>query len=174
MLILPLMLMLAPSAVEKPEVPASATASANAASLIGMGVGGGVGLAAWREASEEPRPSLRGVVVHVEGTLLRVNPQTVPAELEQAGITSLYEGWVLDRHNPRQVWYLVFTDLPQEIRYETNKSLEAEVEFDGYYLKVMRYEALGTQRDPGRPEEAVVVIGRAPLIKSVGATGRDP
>jgi hypothetical protein len=148
---------------------------ARARGIVAQGVlGGSVGQAGWRSTCNQPRPTLRGTVVHLEGSLRRVYPQNVPTDLERAGIKNLYEGWVLDQSNPKKVWYILFTDLPPEIGEQTNENLAADVEFDGYYLKVMRYEAIGTKGFPNRPEEAVVVVGRAPIVIRVGAAQRDP
>jgi hypothetical protein len=143
--------------------------------MIAQGVlGGSVGQAGWRSTCDVPRPTLRGSVIHLEGTLHRVYPQNIPTDLERAGITHLYEGWVLDKANPKKVWYILFTNLPPEIGEQTNENLAADIKFDGYYLKVMRYTAIGTKGFPNRPEEAVVVVGRTPIVVSTGAAPRDP
>jgi hypothetical protein len=137
-------------------------------------VGGVVGPLAWRRSLDEPRETLRGAVVHFEGTLRRVNPQNLGADLEQAGVAKRWEGWVLDRNNPRHVWYIIFTELPENFPRVSNENLSEEIEFDGYYMKVLRSESLGTQSDPHRLEEAVVVVGRSPVIKTAPSAKGDP
>ncbi len=142
---------------------------------IAQGVlGGGVGRAGWRSTCDQPQPTLRGSIVHIEGSLYHVYPLKVPIELELAGIKSLYEGWIIEPGNPKKVWCIWFTELPQEIGEQTNANLNADITFDGYYMKVMRYTAIGTKGFPNRPEEAVVIVGRAPIVDRVGAPPRDP
>jgi hypothetical protein len=119
--------------------------------------------------------ALRGEIVHIAGTLRLVHAQTVPEMLRGLGIEKLYEGWVIDRDNPRRTWCIVFTELPEELKHIKSDELHAEIEFDGYFLKILTYEAQGTKSDPNRIEEAPLVLGRRPVVRPIPAmAGGDP
>jgi hypothetical protein len=95
------------------------------------------------------RPELyRGVPVHLLGTALRV--LRYESKLSQSGW--LYEAWIITPESSRVPYVCVFEDAPNALPIGTN--ISERVVFNGYFLKVMKYDAADVAR--GAP----VLVGR--------------
>jgi hypothetical protein len=115
----------------------------------------------------------RGVVVHVEGRLLRVNRYDPPHEATDAGVNDLYEAWVFNEQLGANPYCIVFTewpaDLPRDLLGEPKIGQVIKVSINGYFFKKFRYKANdrhSTQR------EAPLVIGHGLVVLSMDANGR--
>jgi hypothetical protein len=95
------------------------------------------------------RPELyRGVPIHLLGTALRI--LRYPSKLAKNGW--LYEAWIITPETARIPYVGVFEDPPQGLPIGPN--ISERVVFNGYFLKIMRYEAGDVAR--GAP----VLVGR--------------
>jgi hypothetical protein len=90
----------------------------------------------------------RGVPVHLLGSALRV--LRYPSKLSPQGW--LYEAWIITPETTRLPYVCVFEDAPKGFPIGPNVS--ERVVFNGYFLKIMKYQAGDTAR--GAP----VLIGR--------------
>jgi hypothetical protein len=90
----------------------------------------------------------RGVPVHVLGSALRI--LRYPSKLSKNGW--LYEAWVITPETSRAPYVCVFEDAPEGLPIGGNVS--ERVVFNGYFLKIMRYQAGDAVR--GAP----VLVGR--------------
>ncbi len=116
------------------------------------------------------RPELyRGVPVHILGSALRV--LRYESKLSKTGW--LYEAWVMTPETRRVPYVCVFEDVPKGFPIGANVS--ERVVFNGYFLKLMKYEAADVAR--GAP----VLIGRigwepaesaVPMVKGMSPTLR--
>ncbi len=95
---------------------------------------------------------------------------TATRKLQDAGVDTLYEGWLIPQNEPRgNPVCIVFTDLPEGI--EAGGRVNYWVSFAGYYFKLMRYES--AERDADDPSR--FVVKRAPLLLGRGVLLRpDP
>jgi hypothetical protein len=110
--------------------------------------------------------AVRGQVVRLRGKLCRVLAVDVPASLEQLGIKKLYEGWVLDQNDATQPWCIYFTEIPRELYQTKENELDVPITFDGYFIKLLKYEADGGARkgEPGKTMKAPILLGRSPMV----------
>jgi hypothetical protein len=90
----------------------------------------------------------RGVPVHLLGSALRV--LRYPSKLSPSGW--LYEAWIITPEAARVPYVCVFEDAPEGLPIGPN--ISERVVFNGYFLKVMKYQAADVHR--GAP----VLIGR--------------
>ncbi len=90
----------------------------------------------------------RGVPVHLLGTALRV--MRYPSKLSPR--QWLYEAWIITPESTRAPYVCVFEDAPEGFPIGANVS--ERVVFNGYFLKLMKYQAGDTQR--GAP----LLVGR--------------
>lgn len=101
----------------------------------------------------------RGEVIHVVGRLVRLRRFDPPAEARGAGVSDLYEGWIMtDRYgeNPACV---VFTDLPAGLTIREDRPPNIEgVSFDGYFYKRYRYKAYDSKK-ANQFRDAPLLIG---------------
>lgn len=101
----------------------------------------------------------RGQVIHISGRLVRLRRFDPPAEARGAGVSDLYEGWIMtDRYgeNPACV---VFTDLPAGLKIRDDRPLNIEgVGFDGYFYKRYRYKAFDSKK-ANQFRDAPLLIG---------------
>ena len=90
----------------------------------------------------------RGVPIHVLGTALRVI--RYPSKLSPKGW--LYEAWMIAPETTRAPYVCMFEDAPEGLPIGPN--LSERIVFNGYFLKIMKYQAADTPR--GVP----VLVGR--------------
>ncbi len=90
----------------------------------------------------------RGVPVHLLGTALRV--MRYHSKLSPKGW--LYEAWIITPENDEAPYVCVFEDAPEGFPIGANVS--ERVVFNGYFLKLMKYQAADTTR--GAP----LLVGR--------------
>lgn len=109
-------------------------------------------------------------LVRLEGRLVMLRSFTATRKLQDAGVDTLYEGWLIPQNEPRgNPVCIVFTDLPEGI--EAGGRVNYWVSFAGYYFKLMRYES--AERDADDPSR--FVVKRAPLLLGRGVLLRpDP
>ncbi|HEY2784496.1 MAG TPA: hypothetical protein VGJ05_05920 [Fimbriiglobus sp.] len=98
-------------------------------------------------------------LIRFEGKLWRVKRFTATAPLEDAGISTLYEGWLYLNGNVDPVCIL-FSELPEGITPALQLDPPPHVRFAGYSFKVMRYES----EDKDNGTSARGKIRRAPLL----------
>jgi hypothetical protein len=98
----------------------------------------------------------RGVPIHLLGTALRV--LRYESKLSKTGW--LYEAWIMTPDNTRVPYACVFEEAPAGLPIGANVS--ERVVFNGYFLKIMKYEASDAVR--GAP----VLVGR------IGWVPREP
>jgi hypothetical protein len=105
------------------------------------------------------KPALyRGVPIHLLGAALKV--LRYPSKLSPKGW--LYEAWIMTDDQARVPFVCVFEDVPEGFPIGAN--LSERVVFNGYFLKIMKYEAGDTTR--GAP----VLVGRIGWTPSASAT----
>lgn len=109
-------------------------------------------------------------LVRLEGRLVQLRSFAATRTLQEAGVDTLYEGWLVPQHEPRgNPVCIVFTELPEGM--EAVGRVNYWVSFAGYYFKLMRYES--AERDPNDPNR--FVVKRAPLLLGHGVIRRpDP
>jgi hypothetical protein len=90
----------------------------------------------------------RGVAIHLLGTALRV--LRYPSKLSESGW--LYEAWIITPETTRLPYVCVFEDPPPGL--PIGQDISERVVFNGYFLKVMKYQASDVAR--GAP----VLVGR--------------
>lgn len=112
----------------------------------------------------------RGVVVRVEGRLLRVNRYDPPHEATEAGVNDLYEAWIFNEQLGANPYCVLFSewpaDLPRKLLGQNKIPGVIKVALDGYFFKKYRYKAndrYGSERD------APLVIGHGLLVLSTNA-----
>ncbi len=77
----------------------------------------------------------RGVPIHILGTVLRV--MTYESKLVPSG--RLYEAWMVTSDSQRNFYVCVFEDAPKG--FPVGDNLSERVIFNGYFLKLMRYQS---------------------------------
>lgn len=92
--------------------------------------------------------SYRGVPVHLLGSAMRV--LRYPSKLAKSGW--LHEAWVITPETPKLPYVCVFEDAPEGL--PLGGDVSERVVFNGYFLKIMRYQAADAVR--GAP----VLVGR--------------
>lgn len=103
----------------------------------------------------------RGLLIHVEGTayqILRV--EDVAPELSDQG--HLFEAWTVATDGPRYPYCLILETPPQGL--PGGRNLRERVGFDGYFLKLLAYDATDTTR------VAPMMVGRLGWAPSQAAT----
>jgi hypothetical protein len=103
----------------------------------------------------------RGQVIHVEGLLKQLRRYDPPLSAKQAGVVSLYEGWIFGSHYATQPWCVVFTELPRGL--QLGDGLNVPVSADGYFFKRYSYRSRGSgpRSTKAKPwPEAPLLIGR--------------
>ena len=92
----------------------------------------------------------RGVPVHLEGTVVRA--LTHPVNENLAARKQLYEAWIYTEENRRAPDVVIFEEPP--VGFPVGTQLHLPVTFDGYFFKLLRYEAGDTTR------AAPMLVGR--------------
>ena len=103
----------------------------------------------------------RGVPVHILGTTRRV--LRYESSLSRTGW--LYEAWVFSTDSQSNPIVCVFEDAPEGLPIGSN--LSERVVFNGYFLKLMRYEAGDVAR------AAPLLVGRIGWTPTAGANQRE-
>lgn len=107
----------------------------------------------------------RGVPIHLLGTVLRV--LTYETKLSPSG--RLYEAWMVTSDSQRNPYVCVFEDAPKG--FPVGDRLNERVVFNGYFLKLMRYQG----GDSLRVSPLLVGrIGWVPAPAAGGAASRRP
>jgi hypothetical protein len=101
---------------------------------------------------EEPDKN-RGKLVHLRLHVMR--SLTYETQDSPTGIKRLYEAWGWTDEGYPWLYAVVFPECPPGMPIGSNA--RAEVSFDGYFLKLMSYEA---HQSPGKPLFAPLLIGR--------------
>lgn len=118
----------------------------------------------WEEPDEH-----RGKPVRLKLNVRRV--LTYAAGENTLGITKLYEAWGWTDDSKSFPYVVVFPELPEGLPLGADVS--AEVEFVGYFLKVMAYHAFETRRGAPLLIGQVRLLQPAPLEGSAPLTTRD-
>lgn len=99
----------------------------------------------------------RGKVVRISGRLVRlrkIEPSTIAA---QAGIPTIFEGWIITEAYGANPACVIVTSLPKGM--VPGETLDEEVVVDGYFFKRYRYESAGPGPDGTPYRKAPLVIG---------------
>lgn len=106
------------------------------------------------------RPDFRFKLLKTTGQLKRIVRVPVPPDLATAGVTDLYEAWVLHPERDEAVCF-VFTELPPDLAPSPELKPSKTVTVAGYFLKVIRYETQETgANDKPVVRFAPMTIGR--------------
>jgi len=113
----------------------------------------------------------RGRVLHIEGTLRRINRFTPPADASFEGVNDCYVGWVFPEALGTAPYKIIFTewpaDLPRSVLGQEKLDVPVKVAFDGYFFKTFSYEGTDPRR---RQQEAPLLIGHGLTVLQYGAT----
>ena len=95
----------------------------------------------------------RGLPIHLNGTVLRVLRQDVSgSRLFPRG--QYFEAYAITPDSVNFPWFLVFEEAPANL--QVGDDLRQHITFDGYFLKLLAYQAADTMR------VAPVLVGRFP------------
>jgi hypothetical protein len=100
----------------------------------------------------------RGEVVHISGRLIRLLRWDPPMEARAAGVSGLYEGWIMTDAFGENPVCIAFTDLPPGLIVDNQRKYNEPVHFDGYFYKRYRYKA-GDNKKANEYRDAPLVIG---------------
>ncbi len=103
----------------------------------------------------------RGEVVHVSGRLIRLLDFAPPDEARAAGVSHLYEGWIMTDAFGENPVCIAFTDLPPGLTVDNRRKYNDPVSFDGYFYKRYRYKA-GDSKKANEFRDAPLLIGHSP------------
>lgn len=109
-------------------------------------------------------------LLHVEGRLVRLRKLQATERLRDTStIKEVYEGWIYHENEHQHPMVVVFTDLPPDIK--TGELLSYRVSFDGYYFKLLAYQAKEKDKE-GKPVWRVtpLLIGKSIQSVETGAT----
>ncbi len=95
----------------------------------------------------------RGLPIHLEGTVLRVLRQETPGSRLFPG-GAYFEAYAITPDSGSFPWFLVFEEAPA--RLQVGDDLRQRISFDGFFLKLLAYQAADTMR------VAPVLVGRFP------------
>jgi hypothetical protein len=112
----------------------------------------------FKDLMSRTRDEFKLDLVYLEGRLARVLRREPTPTLAAAGISAVYEGWLVPKDDADPVC-IVFSELPPEITPAKELVPQPRVQFAGYVFKVIRYEAQSDFSDPGRGK-----MRRAPLL----------
>lgn len=104
----------------------------------------------------------RGEVVHVSGRLIRLLRWDPPMEARIAGLSDLYEGWIMTDAFGENPVCIAFTDLPPGLKVDNQRKYNDRVSFDGYFYKRYRYKA-GDSKKANEYRDAPLLIGHSPM-----------
>ena len=110
-------------------------------------------------------------LIHVEGRLVQLRKLDAPERLrETTDIKEIYAGWIYNKNQPEHPINVAFLELPPEITL--GESLSYRVAFDGYYFKLLAYEATRDKRADGKPQwrKAPLLIGQNLQLVETGAS----
>lgn len=108
-------------------------------------------------------------LIRFEGLLRRCRSIGPNRALKEAGVDTLYEGWLVPRGQPNPVCIL-FTELPPGISAQKDLKkdiMDKWVSFSGYSFKLMKYESSEVKKsDPlkGVAKLAPLMIGKGPIL----------
>ncbi|HTU92835.1 MAG TPA: hypothetical protein VMF69_22330 [Gemmataceae bacterium] len=100
----------------------------------------------------------RGEVVHVSGRLIKLLDFTPSAEARAAGVSHLYEGWIMTDAFGENPVCIVFTDLPSGLTVDYQRKFNDPASFDGYFYKRYRYKAYDSKK-ANEYRDAPLLIG---------------
>jgi hypothetical protein len=107
----------------------------------------------------------RGLPIHIDGTVLRVLRQDEPgSNLFPRG--QYFEAYAITPDSVNFPWYLVFEEAPPNL--QVGDDLRQHITFDGYFFKLLAYQAADTMR------VAPVLVGRFPPAPEAGAARPEP
>ncbi|HEY1192023.1 MAG TPA: hypothetical protein VGE74_30615 [Gemmata sp.] len=114
---------------------------------------------------EETRVSYRLQCVKFEGRLISLRQMKTNEWLAAAGVTQLYEGWLIPDHEPRgNPVCVLFSEPPDGV--EPTGRVNKWVSFAGHFFKLMRYESAEVDAsDPSKNVDklAPLLIGKKPI-----------
>jgi hypothetical protein len=108
----------------------------------------------------------RGQVIHVEGDARWVNKLETPGLLKEAGVTDLYEVWIVDVAAGPRPYSVLLTELPPGL--PVGEKISVPVALDGYFLK-RRREAADDAVPHKAWRESLLVAGRSLTVEKIKA-----
>jgi hypothetical protein len=103
----------------------------------------------------------RGDVIRVSGRLIKLSRFDPPMEARAAGVSDLYEGWIMTDAFGENPVCIAFTDLPTGLTVDSQRKYNDAVSFDGYFYKRYRYKAYDNKK-ANEYRDAPLLIGRSP------------
>lgn len=92
----------------------------------------------------------RGEVVRVEGRLLRINSFRPPFEVEQEGVSQLFEAWIFNEVFGASPYCVITTHwpdhLPRSYLGQARIKEIVRVSADGYFIKTFKYKASDSKK----------------------------
>jgi hypothetical protein len=118
---------------------------------------------------DETRRDYKLDLVYFEGVLVMLRKMELSQRLKDAGVETLYEGWLIPKDEPSgNPICVVFTDLPPDIPIpEKASSVNRWVSFAGYSFKRIRYESQerDRQKDSAKWKAAPLLLGHGVQTK---------
>ena len=119
---------------------------------------------------DESRHEYKLDLVYFEGVLVMLRKMELSARLKEAGVETLYEGWLIPKDEPSgNPICIAFTELPPEIPVpDKASSVNKWVSFAGYSFKRIRYESQerDRQKDTAKWKAAPLLLGHGVLPKT--------
>jgi hypothetical protein len=101
----------------------------------------------------------RGKVIHLDGTLKKLDKYDAPLVALKHGVSHFYVAWIFLRRDLPPI-RVDFTELPEGLK--VGEDLDRRVSFDGYFFKKWPYQA---QRDKAHDPPRVTLLFVAPTLK---------
>jgi hypothetical protein len=131
----------------------------------------------YKDLFRSVRKEFKLELVRFEGRLKRLRSIGPTRQLKEAGIETLYEGWIVPREQPKFLICFLTTELPKgfEAPHDLGRDkLNLPVSIAGYFFKLMAYETPEAAKDPKKStiEYAPLLMGHSVIVLS--ETVRDP
>jgi hypothetical protein len=126
---------------------------------------------------KEGRRDYKLDLVRFEGRLVRVKPMATNRRLQEAGVNTVYEGWLIPQGEPAgNPICIVISELPEGLELpENGKLMNRWVAFAGYSFKLMRYESQEKDQDEkNKWKRAPLLIGRTVIPLDTPENGSSP
>lgn len=124
----------------------------------------------YRQLFNRPQ-DYRGEIIHIRGTLLRLEETKAPLAVHNDGVRTIYEGWIKQSDSFTDPYCVIVTELPPGLK--PAEKLYQEVFFDGYFFKRYRYATKELEERGGKlvqvQREVPLLIGKTFTLPPVAA-----
>ena len=123
----------------------------------------------YKDLFHSVRKEFKLELVRFEGRLKRLRSIGPTRQLKDAGIETLYEGWIVPKEQPKFLLCFLTTELPAGFEAQQDLSrdkLNLPVSIAGYFFKLMTYETPEAAKDPKKNavEYAPLLMGRSVIV----------